>query len=93
MVTQGELANIVKRAKEASARIRVRFRGHRYALAIDGFIRAEDLRGDRVEWDKAFGSLTPAQALSSLPVEFIEVSLPNRSLLLKSLKELLEWAL
>lgn len=93
MVTQRELASIVKRAKETAARVRVKFKGHRYALIIDSFVRAEDLGGGKVEWSRAFGSLTPAQALSSLPVDTIEVSLPDRSLLFKDLRDLLKWAL
>lgn len=92
MITQRELANIVKRTKEASAKVRVVFRGMRYALVIDGFIRAEGPGGERVEWGRAFGSLTPAEALVSLPIEFIEVSLPSRSFVLKSLRELVKWA-
>ena len=93
MVSQRDVAEIVRRAKEASATVRVTFKGLRYALVIDGYVRAEDLGGGRVEWGRAFGSLTPAEALSSLPIESIEVSMPDRSLSFKDVKELLKWAL
>lgn len=93
MVTQREVASIVKRAKETSAKVRIVFKGSRYALIINGFIRAEGPGGDKVEWNRAFGSLTPERVLASLPIEFIEVSLPNQTLTFKSLKELVRWAL
>ncbi|MEM4700012.1 MAG: hypothetical protein QXT74_03575 [Candidatus Nezhaarchaeales archaeon] len=87
------MASIVRRAKEASAKIRIVFRGSRYALIVDSFIRAEGPGGDKVEWSRAFGSLTPEKVMSSLPIEYIEVSSPNQSLVFKSLEELMKWAL
>jgi hypothetical protein len=93
MVSQAELARVVRRARERSARVRVTFKGLRYALVIDGYVKAEDVGGRSIEWSRAFGSLTPAEALTSLPLEDIEVSLPDRSFKLKGLKELLSWAL
>lgn len=92
-MSQAELARVVKRARERSAKVRVTFKGLRYALVVDSYIKAEDSEGRRVEWSRAFGSLTPAEALTSLPLEGIEVSLPDGSLKLKDVKELLSWAL
>ncbi|MCX8204565.1 MAG: hypothetical protein N3H31_02810 [Candidatus Nezhaarchaeota archaeon] len=93
MVTHRDVANIIKRVKETSAKVRVVFEGLRYVLVINGFVKAEGLEGDKVEWSRAFGSLTPAEALASIPIKFIEVSLPNQSIIFKSLKELIKWAL
>jgi len=93
MVTQAEVAAITKRAREASARIVVTFKGLRYAMVINGFIKAEDRDSSKVEWSKAFGSLTPKELLSSMPIEKIEVQLPNKTFIFNQVKELLKWAL
>lgn len=93
MVTPSDVAAIIRRAREASAKVRVVFRGQRYVMVIDGFIRAEDRDSSRVEWSRAFGSLTPAQLLSAMPIEVIEVQMPDKTLTFTSLKEFLKWAL
>ncbi len=91
MVTHAEVARLIKRVRELSARVKFLFKGHRYVMVINGFVRAEDKDSSKVDWQRAFGSLTPAQLLSTLPIEAIEVQTPKESLKFTNLKDFLKW--
>lgn len=94
MAAQATIAAIIKRAREASIKVLFYFKGHRCTMVIDHLIRAEEKDTSKaIEWSRAFGSLTPGELFSSVPIEKIEVHLLERTLTFNNLKEFLKYLL
>jgi len=72
-ITARELEELVSWAREGGKRIRIRFRGFRYAVVIGRYVEAVDAMDRRVPWQAAFGPRPPHEVLSSLPVEEVTV--------------------
>ena len=91
MVTHAEMVKVTRRVRELSAKVRFLFKGYRYVMVINDFIKAEDRDSSKVDWQRAFGSLTPVQLLNAFSIEAIEVQTPKENLRFASLKEFLKW--
>jgi len=91
-VTKRDVEELVSWARSTSRRIRVRFRGYRYAVVIGRYVEAADPSGRTVPWATAFGSRAPHDVLSSLPVEGVLVEEGGSTRSFASIDELLAYA-
>ncbi len=91
-VTKRDVEELVAWARLTSRRIRVRFRGYRYAVVIGRYVEAADLSGRTVPWTVAFGSRAPHDVLSSFPVEKVLVEEGESTKSFASIDELLAYA-
>ena len=89
MVTFADVERILDWARRTGHKVRVKFRGYPYLLAIDKYIYAEEPGGRKVEWARAFGPKPPHQVLSSYGVEYVEVSGPSGTSRVRDIRELL----
>lgn len=91
-IARKELEELVAWARSGSRKVRVKFKGYRYSLLISRYIGAVDATGRAVPWTLAFGSRSPHDVLSSLPVERVVVDEPGSTAVFNSLEELLKRA-
>lgn len=91
-LTQRELESLVNWTRAGSRRVRIRFKGLRYAVVIGRYVEAVDATGRRVPWHVAFGSRPPHDVLSSFPIEEIVVDESGSSTTFATLSDLLKHA-
>ncbi|MCS7104151.1 MAG: hypothetical protein NZ954_01110 [Thermofilaceae archaeon] len=90
-ISQKELEEIVLWARAGSRRVKVKFKGYRYMVSISRYVEALDPSGRVIAWTTAFGSRSPQDVLSSLPVESIIVE-EGEQKTFTTLEDLLKYA-
>ena len=90
-ISRRELEEIIEWTRSGSRRIRIRFKGYRYSVVIDRFVKAVDRQGRGVSWPTAFGTRSPYDTISSFRIEEVVLESGGQTERFSSLRELLEY--
>ena len=90
-ISRRELEELIEWTRSGSRRIRIRFKGYRYSVVIDRFVKAVDRQGRGVSWPTAFGTRSPYDVISSFKIEEVVLEGGEQPKRFGSLRELLEY--